>query len=774
LKKRFYHRWLFWLAFTLLFAAIVTTIAVSYWAYQLNTVIVNKFEGRRWTVPAKVYANPLELYAGARISPAHLTFTLQKLRYSFGKQLAGPSTAVNKGRRILLHSRGFQFASGWEPAKRLEVSFNRQGMITRLWDLDKQRSVGLYRLAPLAIGGIYPEHNEDRILVNLSQVPPLLVDALIAAEDRTFYQNFGISPKGIIRASWINLRYGRWVQGGSTLTQQLVKNYFLNDRRTLLRKIKEAVMAVLLDYHYPKDEILQAYLNEVYLGQAGNRAIHGFALASQYYFAQPLQSLDISQQALLVSLVRGPSYYDPRRHPQRALKRRNLVLSLLAQQGFISQQQASTAQASPLGVKAKTSTAISQYPAFMDLVRQQLQKDYQEQDLTSEGLRIFTTLNPFIQHQAEQAVINGLEQLKKSKKQPLDDLESAVVVTSVEGGDVLALVSGNQPRYAGFNRALKAERSIGSLVKPAIYLTALESKQNYTLTTLLDDSPVDIAISGQPNWQPQNFSRVSHGMVPFYLALAHSYNQATVRLGMELGVDQVIKTVHRLGVGQDWPNNPSILLGTAGLTPFDVAKMYHTIANGGFRAPLRAIREVVDAQGRPLTRYPLAVKQVVDPADDYLLTFAMEQVMRQGTGRSAYWSIPSTINLAGKTGTTSNLMDSWFAGFSQNYVTVVWVGRDSSAPTPFTGATGALRIWSALVKSIAPVSLSPIQPTNIVMRWTEAETGLISGPDCPDAIQIPYLASNAPPQGTSCQQPADGDSDQSLSPLGQLKHWLAP
>ncbi|MGA7802955.1 MAG: penicillin-binding protein 1B [Gammaproteobacteria bacterium] len=745
--------------------AVVACVVLAGYVVWLDATVRAQFEHKRWALPARVYARPLELYTGLRLSAAQFADELGQLHYRAVATPAGAGQVARRGDTFRLESRPFTFWDGREPAHDIRVSFGGGG-VTALSDARSGAALSLVRLDPVQIGSIYPARKGDRILVRLNDVPPLLVKALIAVEDRHFYQNFGIEPTSIARAMVANLRAGRVVQGGSTITQQLVKNLFLSNRRTLARKAQEAVMALLVELHYSKNAILETYLNEVYLGQDGARGIHGVGLASQFYFQRPLKDLSLDQIALLVGMVKGPSYYDPRRHPQRALARRNLVLHILATQGVVPAAAASAAQARPLDV-VKTPLSANAYPAFLDLVRRQLSRDYRQEDLTSEGLRVFTTLAPELQRTLEQTFERRLPALERREKLPADSLEGAAVVTATDSGEVLALVGGRDPGYAGFNRALDAVRQIGSLVKPAVYLTALEQPERYTLATLLDDSPLSVKGANGSVWTPRNYDRRFHGQVPMYEALAHSYNVPTARLGLSVGAPAVIDTLHKLGVERDFEPFPSLFLGAQGLTPLDVAQMYQTLASGGFRAPLRAVRAVLDAHGKPLHRYPLAVEQVVPSGPVYLVDTALQHVVTEGTGAGLDRFLSPDLHAAGKTGTTDDLRDSWFAGFTGDRLAVVWLGRDDNGPTGLTGASGAMQVWGAFMAQAAAQPL--VLPGGGSVTWESIDpaSGLKADGGCDDSVKLPFLPGSAPRKAAPCADGTSGDS-----PLHWLRKWF--
>ncbi len=740
--------WLGWI----LKLSVVALVIIAGVAIYLDAVVQEKFSGKRWTIPATVYARPLELFVGQKLDKEDFLTELDALGYRREKSLSGPGTVSVASNAVEMHTRGFRFYEGVEDSQRIRVRFSGD-FVAGLARMDGG-DLPVARLEPLVVGGLYPAHNEDRILIKLDQVPPYLVETLVAVEDREFFNHFGVSPKSIARAVWVNLTAGEVRQGGSTLTQQLVKNFYLTNERSLSRKATEAMMAVLLELHYDKPEILEAYLNEVFLGQDGRRAIHGFGLASQYFFGRPLAELKLQHVALLVGMVKGPTYYNPRRHPERALERRNLVIDLLAEQQVVSAEEAAQAKQAPLGVTQRGSLANSSYPAFLDLVKRQLREDYRDEDLTEEGLRVFTSFDPIVQSKAEKAMTQTLQRLGKAA----EGVEGAMLVTNPETGELQAMLGSRHPGFAGFNRALDASRPIGSLIKPAIYLAALERPSQYTLTSLLEDQPFSVKGADGKVWKPQNYGRTAHGSVFLYQALANSYNLSTARLGLDLGVPEVLKTLARLGASPDWPAYPSMLLGAGGLRPIEVAGVYQTIASGGFNTPLRAIRSVVAADGEPLSRYPFKIEQRFDPGAIYLTQYAMQRVMREGTGRSVYNQVPNSLTLAGKTGTTNDSRDSWFAGFSQDLLAVVWLGRDDNGKTSLTGATGALQVWADFMRRADPLPLQMSMPDNVSMSWVDARTGEGSSENCPDAVQMPYIRGSEPAPGPGCGLPAPAES----------------
>lgn len=730
-------------------AVSVGLLAFAAYLMALDRQVRTRFAGARWALPAQVYAAPLELYPGAAYSRDALRRELERLGYRAVRKLHGPGSFVVEARRIEMHTRPFVFWDGPQAATHVEVDFDG-GQVAELYDPERKQGRALLRLDPMLIGSIYPTHGEDRVLVKLEEVPPLLIDGLIHIEDRQFERHFGLDPKAILRAAWANLRAGRAVQGGSTITQQLVRNFFLTLERRWTRKINEAFMAMLLEAHYSKEEILEAYLNEVHLGQDGGRAVHGFGLASQFYFNKPLAELQPQELALLIALVKGPSYYNPRRSPDRARERRDLVLNLLAEAGLLKPEELQLALRKPLGVVSEIGGSVARYPAFVDLVKRQLKGHYPEAELTDQGLRIFTTLEPRAQEALETRLLEGLPRLEKKRKMKEGTLEGAGVVLSVDGGEVLALVGGRELRFAGFNRALDARRPIGSLAKPFVYLAALMQPDRYGLATTLQDEPIELKLAHGALWSPQNYDKEVHGPVPLYKALAESYNLATVRLGLDVGVNNVREIFRAAGMREAPPPLPSMFLGAIELAPLEVAQLYGTLAASGYQTPVLAIREVLTREGQPVSRYPLRLRQVLPEAPVFLLNWGLEQVMIQGTGASAYAYVSPSVRLAGKTGTTDDLRDSWFAGYGEDRVAVIWVGRDDNQPAGLTGAGGALQIWAPLMRDLDVRSFSPDPPPGIEAVLVDPLNGLRADSGCAGAIAIPYIEDHAPEEYSSC------------------------
>lgn len=754
-------------AIVALLLLVLAVVAVA----VLDHRVTRQFEGRRWTLPARVYAQPFEIYVGQAFSAERFADELARLGYRSQPGASRPGTFVRQGNRIDVFVREFQFSDGKQAAQQLRIGFAGES-ITSLKG-SRGEDVPVFRLDPLLIGSIFPIHGEDRIVVSPEEVPPLLPAALKAVEDRKFDTHHGVDPLAILRALVTNVRAGQVEQGGSTLTQQLVKSYFLDSRRTLGRKLEEAIMAVILESRFGKDDIMNAYINEIYLGQDGRRAVHGFGLASQFYFGKPLAECGLREIAMLVTIVRGPSYYDPRRHPERVLERRNLVLKLLAERGVVKPAEAEAAMKKPLGLNDTAGRPANYFPAFLDFVRRQLRTDYPEEALTEAGLTVFSTLDPLLQAKAQDAVMQELDRQDKSGRRSARNLEGSVIVTTPQTGEIVAVVGGRRAAFDGFNRALDMRRPIGSLAKPLVYLAALETGK-YTPSSTVRDEPVELKLPTGQVWAPADYDRKVRGPVTMVRGLTQSLNLAAVNLGLEIGLKPIANTFVQLGLAEAPPQYPSIMLGAVNLSPLDVAQVYNTLANGGFRSPLRAVRAVIDEHGKPLKAPELEVAEAAPAASVYVLDRMLVQVFERGTARPARNALPPSLVVAGKTGTTNDYRDSWFSGFSGGHLVVVWVGHDDNTPTGLTGTTGALPVWTRLMTSIPTSSFEPVLPESLEERWVDYYTGEETSPYCngsavslPYAVSTPLLPSAACPPSTTPEEaasmapvappPADGD-----------------
>ncbi|CNF09806.1 bifunctional glycosyl transferase/transpeptidase [Yersinia nurmii] len=725
---------------------IVAVVLLAVYGVYLNSQIRSRIDGKVWQLPAAVYGRMVNLEPGMAYSKKEMVNLLEGMQYRQVSRMTRPGEFTVQNDSIEMLRRPFDFPDGKEGQIRARLVF-KNDRLAQIVNLDNQRDFGFFRLDPKLITMLQSPNGEQRLFVPRAGFPDLLVDTLLATEDRHFYEHDGISPYSIGRAVVANLTAGKAVQGGSTLTQQLVKNLFLTNERSLLRKANEAYMALLVDYRYSKDRILELYLNEVYLGQSGSDQIRGFPLASLYYFGRPVDELSLDQQAMLVGMVKGASLYNPWRNPKLALERRNLVLKLLQNQGIIDAELYNMLSARPLGVQPKGGV-ITPQPAFMQMVRQELQEKLGDKVNDLSGVKIFTTLDPVSQDAAEKSVEDGVPALKAARN--IKDLEAAVVVVDRFTGEIRAMVGGAQPQFAGFNRAMQARRLIGSLAKPATYLTALSQPDKYRLNTWLADQPVSIKLPNGTSWQPKNYDRQFRGQVMLMDALANSLNVPTVNLGMAVGLDQISATLQRLGIPKSVINPvPAMLLGAIDLTPIEVAQEYQTIASGGNRAMLSAVRSVIAEDGTVLYQSFPQAERMVPAQAAYLTLYTMQQGVQRGTSRSLSAKF-GKYNLAAKTGTTNDLRDSWFAGIDGKEVAIVWVGRDNNGPAKLTGANGALTLYRRYLENQTPLPLMLQPPEGISQMSIDSAGNFIC--DGGSWRTIPVWTEN--PQGL-CQAAAE-------------------
>ncbi|MGO3910566.1 bifunctional glycosyl transferase/transpeptidase [Huaxiibacter chinensis] len=754
-KPRGKRGW-FWLLLKLF---IVFVVLMAIYGVYLDQKIRSRIDGKVWQLPAAVYGRMVNLEPDMSISKNEMVKLLEATQYRQVTKMTRPGEFTVQAKSIEMIRRPFDFPDSKEGQVRARLVFDGDHLET-IENLDNNRQFGFFRLDPRLITMLSSANGEQRLFVARNGFPDLLVDTLLATEDRHFYEHDGISLYSIGRAVLANLTAGRTVQGASTLTQQLVKNLFLSSERSYWRKANEAYMALLMDARYSKDRILELYMNEVYLGQSGDNEIRGFPLASLYYFGRPVEELSLDQQALLVGMVKGASIYNPWRNPKLALERRNLVLRLLQQQQIIDQELYDMLSARPLGVQPRGGV-ISPQPAFMQMVRQELQSKLGDKVKDLSGVKIFTTFDSVAQDAAEKAAVDGIPVLKKQRK--LSDLETAMVVVDRNSGEVRAMVGGAEPQYAGYNRAMQARRSIGSLAKPATYLTALSQPNQYRLNTWIADAPISLR---QPNgqvWSPQNDDKQFSGQVMLVDALTRSMNVPTVNLGMALGLPAITDTWQKLGVPKDQLHPvPAMILGALNLTPIEVAQAFQTIASGGNRAQLSALRSVIAEDGSVLYQsYPQA-ERVVPAQAAYMTLWTMQQVVQRGTGRQLGAKYPG-LHLAGKTGTTNNNVDTWFAGIDGREVVITWVGRDNNQPTKLYGASGAMSIYQRYLANQSPVPLNLTPPEDIVDMGVDEAGNFVCGGGM---RSLPVWTSNPDSlcQQSQPEQPTGNPFDQSSQP----------
>lgn len=709
-----------------------------------DTVVMEGYEiDDKWVLPAVVYSRPLELYPDQRLSLKQMVYELELLKYRKVESPRNPGEyALNeKNGRLVLVKRPFDFPDGAEPKMSVLVEFDDK-RVQRIINADTMQELAFMRMDPVLldrINRINPE--EDRIFISIDEVPQQLITTLIEVEDRAYFQHIGINPLAIGRAFVKNFMAGRVVEGGSTITQQLVKNYFLTNERSYSRKLKEIFMAVAMNHRYTKEQVLEAYMNEIYLGQNGNAGIYGFGLASYFYFGVPVSELNLDQIALLVGLIKGPSYYDPWRFPDHALERRNTVLGILRNRGHISPEQFEKLAAQPIKVIPRGQLSYRKTPAFMGLVKTEIGTRFKEEEertgkdfLSGNGIRIFTSLDPQAQNAAEKAVTEQIAAIEKQRKK--EGLEAAMIVSSWRTGEVSAVVGSADPAYDGYNRVLDSRRQVGSLIKPFVYLTAFH--QGYHLGSIVNDSPVKVQLPNGDIWSPKNDDKRFRGPIRVIRAMASSLNVPTVRVGMGAGLDNVVNTLHAAGFKREVKLYPSIVLGTPEISPYELNAMYVGMATEGIYRNLTTLRTIEKNGEIVYQRGSNRSARTLDPKDTYLAIYGMTEATRSGTGRRIGQMFPD-VTLATKTGTTNDNRDSWTVGMDSDEIATVWVGFDDNRNTGLYGSSGAMLLYGAYLQERGVNSLDLKRPEGIVyVNFDKQGNVLASG--CEEAGMEMYPA----------------------------------
>jgi penicillin-binding protein 1B len=725
--------------------ALVGSIPFAGWVWWLNGQVVSRFEGQKWQVPSEVYSAPVILSSGAPWKKQDLENLLEETGYRFGRNSQNVGWAARSQTKVSAHLRSYVDHLGFHESERRIFSFQDGRLVIQALNGDE---IDEARIEPQRIGFLYGGNTESRQILTYDDIPKPLIDILIAVEDQDFYQHWGISPTGIARAALVNLTHGSRRQGGSTLTQQLVKNMYLSSERTYTRKLTEVVMSLLLEYHYSKEAIITAYMNEVYLAQLGSSALHGFAAASQHFFGRPLNELNIDEFALLVGMVKGPSLYNPERSPNRAKDRRNTVLAILKSQGRLSDVDYRSLIKQPIRLADKQKER-SVFGDYLDLVAMQLSRDFDETTLATKNLRIYTGVDIRAQRAASLAMQRQVAALEK-RDPKLKGLQGAMVVTDRLNGQVRAVVGSSGQHYTGFNRALGAVRPIGSLVKPPLYLSALATGR-YTWWSEIEDKKLRFNVGGQV-WEPENYDRRTHGVVHLYEAMAKSYNLATVSLANQIGFDRVGDTLRQLGVKRPFTMHPAMALGALELSPFEVSRLYQPIASEGKSSELGVVLAVMDQKDQLMKRFD----QHNDvPFTDALLAVTLDGMTKTpkiGTAKAAQAAFPN-LNFAAKTGTTNQQKDSWFVGITGDYSSTVWLGDDNNVPLSITGSSGALKVWVDFTKNVNPRSLPDTLP-NGAARYNVLDSKFeIAADRCKDKTPLAFILGTEPKDSTSCFWP---------------------
>lgn len=704
---------------------------LAFYAVYLDGTVRERFEAQRYQAPALLYSRALVLSPESELSYQRVKAELEALNYSVSPAAREQGEYNERDNSILLHRRAFDFADGFEPSQRIRLRFEA-GHLAEVVAWPSQQVLAQARLEPQLIGRFAADSGEDRLLVSLQQVPQLFQDALLLIEDQDFYQHLGVQPAAIARAALANVRAGRTVQGGSTLTQQLVKNMYLTHDQNMWRKFNEAIMALSLDYHFKKEEILEAYFNEVYFGQDRGHAIHGVGLASQYFFGKSVEDLDVAEIALLAGMVKGPGLYDPRRRPDNAERRRELVLRLMYEDDLITQVQYLAALDDPLVHRESTRLVLGERPDYVDFVQRELRQLVPGREWQQTGLRVFTYYDPYLQQQAELAMSS------RGGRVDIVELQGAMVVSDYRLGVVRAMVGSIGQVRGGFNRALDASRPIGSLVKPFTYALALESPQDYRLETVLDDSPLTLINERGDEWSPRNFDTEFKGPMTLYQSFVESRNLPAVRVGMAVGPERIRERLYASGFEQQTHAYPSLTLGSVNMSPLQVNQVYSTLVNQGVQQRLTSIEAVYTHWNQPLYQQQRAAQRVFDEGSAYLTNVALQGVVQEGTARSIGQYV-STAGLGGKTGSTNELRDSWFVSYDQRHVVSVWLGHDDNRSAGLSGSTGALPVAGDFWQRLGAVPINRQPPPGIEQGAFDKASGVAVSLTCEDSVY--YLPS---------------------------------
>jgi len=734
--------------------AFVVGIVTGQWLLGLDQLVRERFEGRRFRVPSRVMSAPTILYPGFDTKRFDLRGQLERRGYRLAGGARG--TALSEGRfrwtttRVRVHLRAFEHPTRAEPDRDIVMRVSG-GIIEEMRELPRGREVGAVLLEPEQVGAFYGGSREQRALVRLEDVPPHLVDAILAVEDRRFESHVGIDLRRIGGAMLANLRAGGIAQGGSTLTQQLAKNFFLTPERTLQRKATEAVMALLIEARYEKPAILQAYLNEIYLGRRGSTSVHGVGEASRFLFGKKAADLTVAESALIAAIIQSPNRLSPHRNPNDATQRRNLVLQLMHDQERIDDATYIAAQQEPLGV-AEIAIDPGDARYFLDLLRRQLPQAYDSEVLEAEGLLIYSTLDLRLQRAAARALTRGIESLERDypalvTEDPGKRLQGCLVVLRPQTGEILALVGGRDYGLSQFDRCAQARRQTGSVFKPIVYAAALDpdgGTPTITLASFLEDEPLEVATPAGP-WRPENFDKEFHGRVPVREALERSMNVAASRLGQQVGIRRVVRMARALGITSDLPEVPSLALGTAELSPLEVARAFATLANGGQRPWPHAFEDLVAPGVGTLDRRELRFERTVDPGIAFLTTSLLRGVVERGTGRRVR-SMGMEGPIAGKTGTTDDERDLWFAGFTPELVAVVWIGFDQPRSIGVSSSRAAIPIWVDFMRQAVGSKVRGTfpRPRNVHSFAIDPKSGALAAASCPRRRQEYFLAGTEP------------------------------
>ena len=710
------------------------------------------------------------IYAAPRTIRVSQGLTLASLKSYFdgiGYVESSKDADSNRGRYLIqgntidIRTSQTSVINGSRQFPNLSIIFGAGGKgITKITDSDTKRNLDSSLLEPELVTAISNEkQRQKQKLVSFKDLPKDYVNAVVAIEDRQFFEHSGINFRGIMRALWRDASEGQLQEGGSSITQQLVKNFFLTPERTWKRKAQEMMIAVVLETKLHKEGILQLYSNEVYMGQSGSYSINGVGEASSAYFNKDVVNLTLPECAFLAGIIRGPSLYSPYRDPERAKSRRNQVLDSMVEAGLLARDKAEQAKATELKIQGKHSAVNSNAPYFVDYLQQQLVNELPTRDLARQSYRVYTTIDLDLQRAADKAVndtLTSLDQIfAKRKKNPVPagTLQAALVALNAKTGEIMAMVGGRDYGQSQLNRAVDANRQPGSVFKPIVYATALSSaydddaEEKITPASLFMDAPETFLYGRGQTYSPENFGKTySNRDVALREGLVHSLNVVTVRIAEKVGYSKIARMAEKLGLPRPQPF-PALALGTAEATPLQVASAYTAFANSGVLSESRPIKRVTNSDGVGLTEAKPQTKQALRPEISWLMTNIMQDVLNRGTASRAR-AMGFTGTAAGKTGTSR---DGWFAGYTPNVVCVVWVGFDDNSELGLEGAKSALPIWASFMKAALALRPElggesfPPAPDGIVQDEIDPTTGLIATDQCP-AHRTEYFIEGTQPQ----------------------------
>ena len=717
--------------------------------------IAARFEAREQEAPTRVYGRAVPLATGTLLPADEIVSRLKRLGYRAVKGEPKVPGEYRAAGTLTVHLRSFSAPGGTAPARAVRIHLEGP-RISWVEDPRTGDTINDARLEPEVLATLYGPMQEDRTVLPLSEFPRDLVDAVLVAEDKRFYSHVGIDPVGIARAALTNASSGAIKQGGSTLTQQLAKNLFFDQERTWSRKAAEAVTAVVLEARYSKDRIVQAYLNEIYLGQKGAVSIKGFAQAASFYFGKDVRTLDLSESATLAGLIRAPGIYNPFQHPERAVERRGQVLAGMEEEGKITPEERRAAAAKTIKVRKdrETKTALRGISYLADYVRQMIGTDAVG-DLSRAGLKVFTTVDPTLQRWAEESLTRGIAHLeanypKLRRHEGLEKLQGAMVVLDPADSSVLAMVGGRDYATSQFNRITQAHRQPGSLFKPFVYLTGYEASETagwgqdvFTPATQLADEPLEMRVAGKL-WAPANYDNEFRGPVTAQMALEQSLNVPTVRASQMVGLKSIVSLAHDAGIVSKLQPYPSLALGAQEVTPLEIASAYATIANGGIRNIASMVETIEDSHAAVLYARRVEPERALSEASTFLITVGLAGAFDRGTAASAR-ALGFTGTAAGKTGTTDDYRDAWFAGYTPDLLALVWVGFDDGDSTGLTGAQAALPIWVDFMKHGVASTTDPFEePRGIKWEQVDPASGGLARWSCPDTRYMAFIEGTEP------------------------------